>query len=77
MSQEDEIERDRLLTNIDANLKNFMSRFDEHKVNFEKHILNDEKSLFELDVRIKTMEKIIWSIGGAFVVIELFLKFIK
>lgn len=65
----DYIERDRLLTRIDANLENFLRRFDDH-------IILDEQSFEGLRKRLTILERGYWMAIGIIVVIQLIGKFI-
>lgn len=60
-----------LLTNINANLSNFMTRFDEH-------VKKDDQLFEEIKEDVKTTQKYIWmGLGGLTVVTFLLEKVFK
>lgn len=62
------IERDHdLLTRIDANLSNFMKRF-------EDHVAEDKNHFDRLHPKISRLEKFFWMAMGAMTVLELIIK---
>ena len=59
-----------LLTRIDVNLSNFMSRFD-------VHTKDDDKKFDALFKRTSTLQKFMWLITGAVVIAEFMIKVFK
>jgi len=56
-----------VLTRIDANLSNFMSRFEMH--------VEEDKNLFDkIDARTARLEKFFWGLIGAFFLFEIIMK---
>ena len=63
-----EIERDRLLTQIDTKLTIFITSFD-------KHIVQNKLDFDSHDARIKGLERLMYLGMGALAVLNIFIKF--
>lgn len=59
-----------MLTRIDANLSNFMSRFD-------AHTKSDDEHLNRLYAKTGNLEKRVWMATGAIIVIEIVVRLWK
>jgi len=66
-----------VLTRIDANLSNFMSRFDKHTETFDEHIKKDSDDFKSVNEKLDDTRKYIWMAVGGIFVLEMIISFIK
>lgn len=64
-----------VIIRIDQNLTNLIQNFGTHQANFKEHVVDDTRNFMSHDVRIKSLEKTVWMVGGIVLAVNFAIKF--
>lgn len=64
-----------LLIRIDQNLSNLITKFVEQQEIFKKHVVEDKENFFAHDIRLRTVEKLVWVCTGVVLTANFIIQF--